>query len=59
MNEENVVQPDYTTVQLRRDLLKRVRFLAVRSDTNVKTEIEKAVQQYLDQNQHDTAAVPQ
>lgn len=48
---------DETTVQLPKDLHKRIRFLAVQRDTSVKLEIQNAVTQYLQQAQAGT--VPQ
>ncbi len=50
MADETTIQAqEYTTVQLRKDLHKSVRFLALRRDTDVKTEIEAAVTRYLEQ----------
>ena len=46
---ETTVQPEYTTVQLRKDLHRSVRFLALNRDTDVKTVIDNAVSQYLAQ----------
>ena len=57
-----VAEIEYTTVQLRRDLHKGMRFLALQRDTNVKTEVELAVLRYLEQDaavQHQLAAVAQ
>jgi hypothetical protein len=46
---DETTQAGYTTVQLRKDLHKRIRYLQLERDTDVRTEIENAVILYLQQ----------
>lgn len=59
MAEELMGEVEYTTVQLRTDLHKDMRLLALLRDNKVKTEVENAVVEYLERNARSMPVRPQ